>query len=284
MQKDKYYVPSNFLNSERYYQNKTTTDAGIFDIETYNLKKWFLDKDNVRYLINQLFTMYMKHNYVLDAKNIKLNHAYFEKKVPYWMNIFVKDRKIEFHTESPDVIREDYTVTTHEVKSFRYFIDALSRVNREFLKEYRYFVSYPKTPSIVSLEEFGIYHDSELPGLTGVPDFNPFRASCIVGTLNEFERTLTKKTLQDMVYLVDDTRNMDVWQPEKTIRINRNFRYNNQIPIWQNLSKRNYDRDGDGLEHSDPNRASLETPIRGYNMHEIYRNADSYKYNTKGKW
>ena len=288
MSNNKYFVPSNFINSERYYQAKTTVDAGILDIETYNLKKWFADEDNVNYIINQLFTIYIKHRYKSSNPDEK-DYKYFKKNVPKWMINFIRDRKIELHTESPDIIREDYMINNHEEKSFRHFIDSLSRINREFIKEYHYMSSHPKSSVSKNLEQYGIYHDSELPGLTGVPDWNPFRASCVVGIKNEFQNTLRTKTLHDMVYDVEDTRNMDIWRPERTVRMNNDYRYNNQIPVWQcSMNKRNYDRDNDGLEHSDPNRSSLETPIRGYEMTDIYKHAQTSaqynKYGSKRRW
>ena len=284
-----YFIPATYINSERYYQNKTNVN-GITDIETYNLKKWFLGDENVKFLIKKLFVNYLKHeyNHVKISKND--TYRYFKNTVPKWIKKFVSERKVEFHSEDPDVIREDYANVRNINKSrlFRHFIDSLSRVNREFFKEYKPVV-FPKMLENPQLRDYGIHHDSELPGLTGVPDWNPFRASTIVGTKNEFENTLTSLSYHDMVYGLDNTRNMDVWDNNKTIRMNKNFRYNNRIPVWQwSMNRRNYDRSNDGLEHGDPNRASLEVPIRGYEMSDIYKNAQSSlqynKYGTKGKW
>ena len=47
-----YFIPATYINSERYYQNKTNVN-GITDIETYNLKKWFLGDENVKFLIKK---------------------------------------------------------------------------------------------------------------------------------------------------------------------------------------------------------------------------------------
>ena len=85
-----------------------------------------------------------------------------------------------------------------------------------------------------------------------------------------------------MVYIVDNTRNMDVWSEDKTIRQNSNFRYNNRIPRWQCLNKRHYDRSSDGFHDSNKDRASLENQIHGYNMQDVRKYATSAQYNRRG--
>ena len=56
--KKKVFVPVDFITSERYYQNKSTVDANITDIEDYNIEKWFKKKDNVFYLMKILYNEY----------------------------------------------------------------------------------------------------------------------------------------------------------------------------------------------------------------------------------
>ena len=66
--KKKVYVPSDFITSERYYQNKSTVDANITDIEDYNIEKWFKKKDNIFYLMKMLYNEYIYNEY--DFKNL----------------------------------------------------------------------------------------------------------------------------------------------------------------------------------------------------------------------
>jgi len=267
------YVPSSFITSERYYQSKTTIDAGITDMETYNIKKWFLDEENQKYLINQLYTVYIKHDYKYN-ESTKLDYKYFKRTVPEWMNSFVDKNKIELYMEDPDRIGTYGLFDAAPSAGYKYFITALSKVNREFCKEHYYLISQIN-------EELEL----NLPGVTGKPDWNPFRAFTIVGTKNEFENTMTKKSYHDMVYDVDSTRNMDIWNPNETIRQNSNFRYNNCIPVWQtSMAKRHYDRSNDGLQDGNRDRASLENQIHGYNMRDITKYATSFQYNKKDKW
>ena len=74
-----YFIPATYINSERYYQNKTNVN-GITDIETYNLKKWFLGEENVKFLIKKLFINYL---------NIQCNYIFILIKV-YNHNPYIK--------------------------------------------------------------------------------------------------------------------------------------------------------------------------------------------------
>ena len=207
----------------------------------------------------------------------QLNHNYFKNNVPKWMAKFVWENKIELYMEDPDRIGGSYAygiVDAAPSMGYKYFITALSKVNQKFCTEHYYLIS-----------NLGNQFESDLPGITGKPDWNPFRAFTVVGTKNEFENTMTKKSYHDMVYDIDNTRNMDVWNDQETIRQNSNFRYNNALPIWQtSISKRNYDRSNDGLHDGNKDRASLENLVRGYDMSDVYKYATSAQYNRKDKW
>lgn len=69
---------------------------------------------------------------------------------------------------------------------------------------------------------------------------------------------------------VDDMRNLNVYKKMEVVRDPKKFRYGNKIPFWQNTSMRRYDRSNEGFRHgSMAERASLQNPIRGYNMKKI---------------
>jgi hypothetical protein len=84
--------------------------------------------------------------------------------------------------------------------------------------------------------------------------------------------------------LATDYHTLDVWQKEETSIYNKNFRYENAIPSWQRtMNTRHLDRSNDGLAASEPERASLETQIHGYDMSNIIKgstNYENYYYNN----
>lgn len=73
--------------------------------------------------------------------------------------------------------------------------------------------------------------------------------------------------------LAQDYHTIDVHQPLNIFKNNNNFRHNNNIPVWQkSMNTRHYDkRKIDGLHSSNPERASLNTFSKGYDMTEIYK-------------
>ena len=85
-----------------------------------------------------------------------------------------------------------------------------------------------------------------------------------------------------MLYYPEQWKELDVWRDQDVIRWNKNFRYNNEIPIWQNLNKahRGYDRGNEGLHDGNPDRASLNNQIHGYNMNDVMKYT-SFQYNKK---
>ena len=243
------YVPSDFITSERYYQNKSTVDANITDIEEYNINKWFMKKDNIYYLTKLLYNLYLNNEYEYTSNN-KLNYKYFQKNIPIWMNIFVKNYNINNEIEEIFYIDNNY----------KHFISALSKINKLFLDEFYYKIKKIKICK---------------PIPTNIPDWNPYKSSTYVGRKNEFEDTFKKMKLHDITYSAENAKEYDVWGDNKTIRNNNNFRNKNNIPIWQSsMNVRNYERDNNdagGLQCNE----SLETIIRGYNMDDVYKYANN---------
>ena len=73
----------------------------------------------------------------------------------------------------------------------------------------------------------------------------------------------------------DNYKNMDVWEERQEYTYDKRNRYGNAIPIWQrSMNIRQYDHESDGLHTSNPDRASLDTQVRGYNMSNIIRGSD----------
>ena len=77
--------------------------------------------------------------------------------------------------------------------------------------------------------------------------------------------------------LAVDYHTIDLHQYYETMTYNKNYRYKNSIPVWQrSMSTRNYDRENDGLRDANPDRASLENQIHGYDMSNIIKGSTYY--------
>jgi hypothetical protein len=95
--------------------------------------------------------------------------------------------------------------------------------------------------------------------------FNPYRMWLKVGSY----QNQTQKRMRELT--ADDIPTIDLCSERPMVRKNNIFRYNNQIPVWQrSMNTRHYDKSNDGLRNNTADRASLETPIRGYDMSDIH--------------
>ena len=79
-----------------------------------------------------------------------------------------------------------------------------------------------------------------------------------------------------------DHGTLDLWRQTSTMSLNRNFRDQNRIPPHRaHAQVRHYDRGNEGLRENNPNRASLDGQIHGYDMSSIYNQLGNY---SKEKW
>lgn len=79
----------------------------------------------------------------------------------------------------------------------------------------------------------------------------------------------------------DDHMTLDLWREQFTQVLNRNFRDNNRIPVYRtSIHTRHFDRSNEGLLENNPDRASLENPVRGYDMSQIEKGIFNYKDNS----
>jgi len=75
-----------------------------------------------------------------------------------------------------------------------------------------------------------------------------------------------------------DAPALDFWRQQETQRMNKHFRYGNKIPFWQtSMHTRHFERDNGGLAHDDPDRASLDTPVYGYDMENVKSTIDKWQ-------
>ena len=102
-------------------------------------------------------------------------------------------------------------------------------------------------------------------------DTNVFQAVIPVGTMNEYDGCVyNTKMYKEMT--AADYQNLDVYGPLRTFVSDSSgpYRNSNRIPVNQkSMSKRQFSRENDGLRSEHWARASLEAPIRGYDMSKI---------------
>lgn len=140
----------------------------------------------------------------------------------------------------------DYLSAEWEATGYNNYTEAINRINNEFME-----LVYSKL------------------------DWNhfvPTRAMAVVGPAHD----RVKKQYKDMT--AADIGTVDVWANQQIEVKNSHFRYNNKIPFWQyTVCHRPYDLANEGFRENDPDRASLETPIHGYDMTGIYNTIDKWK-------
>lgn len=110
--------------------------------------------------------------------------------------------------------------------------------------------------------------------------YNKFRWNSLVPTREWAEVGATGERKQKRFYelTVEDIGTLDYWRKQETQRINKAFRHNNKIPVWQrSMHNRFYDKSNDGLHSNDPDRASLENFVHGgYDMDRIHELIDKW--------
>lgn len=76
----------------------------------------------------------------------------------------------------------------------------------------------------------------------------------------------------------DEYKTLDVWRNYQVFTYDKLNRYQNKIPTWQkSMNIRQYDKSNEGLHTIEPERASLDTQLRGYNMENIYKGLEFYQ-------
>ena len=85
-----------------------------------------------------------------------------------------------------------------------------------------------------------------------------------------------QKRFQDIT--AADAHTLDLWRTQETQRMNKHFRNDNKISVRQaSMHTRHFDRHNEGLTHDDNTRASLDTPVRGYDMTNVRATLDKWK-------
>ena len=139
-----------------------------------------------------------------------------------------------------------YNTVESQATGFNNYAEVLRTINNDFTKTvYKYF-------------KWNLY--------------NPFKDDIEVGPNDD------RKKIKSAEIMPEDFGTLDVWREQFTQSLNRQYRNNNNIPVYEKgIHMRYYDRANEGLRDNDPDRASLETPIYGYDMSNINRDTDNYK-------
>jgi hypothetical protein len=102
--------------------------------------------------------------------------------------------------------------------------------------------------------------------------YNPFQHDIEVGPV---ENRVLKKSYE---MTPEDHGTLDLWREQFIQLSNNKFRDNNKIPFYRTgMFTRNYDRENEGLLHGNSDRASLDTPIYGYDMVHLKNGLCTYK-------
>jgi hypothetical protein len=76
----------------------------------------------------------------------------------------------------------------------------------------------------------------------------------------------------------EDYGTLDLWREQVVQLRDSVYRDGNKIPFYQaTVCSRHYDKSNEGLRCGSADRASLETPVYGYDMTQIYKQLDKWK-------
>ncbi len=94
--------------------------------------------------------------------------------------------------------------------------------------------------------------------------FNPFRERVEVGAHGD------RRMVKMSEVTAADIPTIDVAGDVEIQRMNKHFRYNNQVPVWQrSMHNRHYDTANEGLAQRDSDRASLNNPIYAMDISNV---------------
>ncbi len=203
----------------------------------YTNAELFLSQDNVDYICKRIY-------YIHKDRNGQNEYRYFASVVPPEMAAWAKKRDINNFTE----------LAMTEINIINY-------INKRFISENE------------QLFMNNLARDSNfIVADSGVMEFNVYKGNAIIdGYDANGHRNYQVKPYKDM--LASDMEQIRVWEPTSIEMNSGHFRDHNRIQKDQiSRHARNVDRDnrGQGLKTDDPEIASLNNPIRGFNMELIY--------------
>lgn len=139
-----------------------------------------------------------------------------------------------------------YCSAEWQATGYNNYVEALKAINNDFTKDtYKYF-------------KWNLY--------------NPFKDDIEVGPSDD------RRKIKSAEIMPEDFGTLDLWREQFSQVLNRQFRNGNRIPVHQtSIHTRNYDRGNEGLRDGNSDRASLETPIYGYDMDRVKLQIDNYK-------
>ena len=244
-----YHINMDFFGSEKYFNNRTPNSVRRLerDIECKTPTDWFMECSNRKYLHKRIQLG------GLNIDEISLMSA---------MNIWAKKKKINA------LFNADFNVTNNQDNT-----TVVGSINKEFLNHMN--------------EKHGIFN-SGLSNKANIRQYKEKQEDDYVIQDGILQKTsddsaddrIVSKKFSEMT--VNDFRNLDVYDPSydrdlyvQTIGLGMQRSRRNNIQKY--MHKRNTDYELDGLQAKDSDRASLDNLVRGYDMSEYVRHANSRK-------
>lgn len=201
--------------------------------------------------INDLRTQFLNQDNIIMLIN-NLYKIYCQNGGQLTMINFAPVIKKAIHEFSQITDFDNYMTVESQAFGFNNYVEALKTLNNDFIKyAYDHVLKWNR--------------------------FVPTRSWAEVGPVDDRREVRFNKML------ADDKTTLDLWRTQEVQRMNRHFRFNNAIPFWQRtMHNRHYDRSNEGLHANNPDRASLNTPMRpDYDMSNIHQLIDKW---TQDDW
>jgi hypothetical protein len=212
-----------------YIYTKKDMENKSFNLSVKSNYIYFMEISNQIYLTKKIYLLHKSNHGLMD-------YLYFKDVVPKIM----KDWAIKNNINNIKSLKESY--------------NELYYINKLFINSNGYLYNI----------------NSGLNNLRHLPNINVYRSKITLGYSVEDNGEIASETKLYKDMLASDIVNIDVWEKQTDEVSYDNFRYKNQIPIWQKtMQNRHYDRDNEGYQTDDPERASLNNQVHGYNMDAI---------------
>jgi len=233
----------------------------------------FLSEDNVDWLIKKL---YIKHQENGGTKSIQ----YFRIVVPEIMNIWVEKNQINDFEELRAGCIDDMLryINDRFVKENSFLYNENLDTSKTFAYHYGNNADNGASDNAYNTHNtYNTYntHNDTHENIFKIPDFvetNPYKLNA---RIDHYDRngnySYEIKNYKDLSAV--DMEQLRVWELLSVETDSSKYRHNNKIEK-DRISRhvRNYDRDneGQGLRYDNSDRSSLDNPIRGFNMEDIY--------------
>lgn len=236
-----------FFGSEKYFNNRTPNSIHNLErnLECKTPSEWFMECNNRKHIIKRLRI----HGLNIDEISLMA-----------MMDIWAKKKKINA------LFNADINATGNQDPA-----TLVSAINKEFLNhvDEKYGIFCAAQSNKANIRQYGEKQEHEYVVQDGI----------LQKTMTADERVVSKK-FSEMT--VNDFRNLDVYDSSydrdlyaQTIGMGMQRSRRNNLQKY--MHKRNTDYDLDGLQARESDRAILDNMVRGYDMSEYVKHANSRK-------